>query len=290
MLLNETVERLNKEYEKTKGTTIQQCSIELYEVSDSYDSKQVIQNIKTYAENHKGVTYVIAFHDSDYYSENTFDSHKRLVGVKGQKKSSHYHIGMTFPYRIILNDLAIALGIEDRWIMKVKKDSLMDGLYWYYTHLQYDESEKHHYDYKLFDTNIPDYLEYIINMYKTKLYVKQSDIITNFIQSIISIDTMISYVQFYKILYGLDYTLSEIKQYYQQLKDLLIEHNNEIALKIESQQDDMARKRFQKMVNEKMLSDHTCKLVDEFGTVVIENDNGKKYVLTNALVKEKKKK
>ena len=173
--------------------------------------------------------------------------------------------------------------------MKVKKESLMDGLYWYYTHEQYDEHEKHHYDYRLFDTNIADYLDYVIHMYRSKQLENQTDIITKFISDITSIDTVISYVQFYQILYSLDYTLSEIKQYYNQLKDLLIEHNNEVSKKMESMKDEEDRKRFQRYVNDKLITDHSCKLVDEFGTVIIENDNGKKYVLTNALVKEKKK-
>lgn len=159
--LQSIVERTKKEYEKKESVTIQQCSIELYEVSDTYDCQSVLQKLKTYCEDVKA-QYVIAFHNNDFYTENTFDDHKRLVGVKGDKKANHYHCVVHFPYRIKLSDLAIRLGIEDRWIMIIKKESGFDEMIWYITHEKYPEEIKTHYEYQSFDTNIMDYVEWIV--------------------------------------------------------------------------------------------------------------------------------
>ena len=131
-MLDETVKRMeNKKDDLPKSPTLQYCSIELYAVSDSYDSKLVLQKIKTGALPNK-TSYVIAFHDKDIFTENTFNSYKELIGVKGEPKKPHYHILLRLPYRIYRCDIANALGIEERWILKLKKELLLEICQRYY--------------------------------------------------------------------------------------------------------------------------------------------------------------
>lgn len=137
-MLDETVKRLeNKKDDLPQSPTIQYCSIELYEVSDSYDCKQILSRIKESALPNK-TSYVIAKHDKDVFTENTFNSYKELIGVKGEPKKPHYHVLIRLPYRMYRCDLALALGIEERWILKLKKESDFDNMIWYLTHEKYE--------------------------------------------------------------------------------------------------------------------------------------------------------
>ena len=195
--IKKLVEKLNKEkeYEKEKSVTLQQCSIELYEVSDSYDCQSVLQKLKTYCEDVKA-QYVIAFHNNDFYTENTFDDHKRLVGVKGDKKANHYHCVIHFPYRIKMSDLALRLGIEDRWIMIIKKESGFDEMIWYITHEKYPEEIKTHYEYQSFDTNIMDYVEWIVQAKRNAILQGNKNIVNDFLEIVKDYDKKISYQQY----------------------------------------------------------------------------------------------
>lgn len=123
--------------EENEAKTIKQCSIELYEVSDSYDSKQILSNIKEFALSNQ-TAYVIVFHDKDVFTEDTFNSYKQLVGRKGEPKKPHYHVLLKFPYRMNLGDVALRFGIEERWILKLKKESDFDRMIWYVTHEAYE--------------------------------------------------------------------------------------------------------------------------------------------------------
>ena len=93
---------------------------------------------------------------------------------------------------------------------------------------------------------------------------------------------------FYNYLYDEGYTLNEIKEYYNQLKDILIEHNNELNSP-QHVQHSIDKKVMESRVKDRKSMDNCMKLVDTFGATTIENDN-KKYVLTNAKVKERKTK
>lgn len=282
--LQQVVERTKKDYEKKESVTIQQCSIELYEVSDSYDCKSVLQKLKTYCEDVKA-QYVIAFHDNDFYSENTFDDHKRLVGLKGDKKANHYHCVIHLPYRIKLSDLAIRLGIEDRWIMIIKRESGFDEMIWYVTHEAYPSDIKTHYEYQSFDTNIMDYVEWLVNAKRTKLEQGNKNIVHDFIEIVDGYDKKISYQQFYQIFQGLEYGINDVKQYYQMLKDIMMSHNAEQYV-MENTDNIVDRKFIEAKAKDKNMMENLEKTVDSFGCVTID-DNGKKYVLTNAQIKRK---
>ena len=148
---------------------------------------------------------------------------------------------------------------------------------------------KHHYDYHAFDTNISDYVEYIVNIQRAKLE-QCSNVVNDFISFSYSMnDHKITLQMFYNYLYDEGYSLSEIKEYYNQLKDILIEHNNELNSP-QHVQHVIDKKVMEERVKDRRSMDNAMKLVDTFGATNIENDNGSKYVLTNAMVKERKTK
>lgn len=147
---------------------------------------------------------------------------------------------------------------------------------------------KHHYDYKLFDTNIQDYVEYIVRINRSKIE-NAKNIVSDFLSFCYSLnDQKINYKMMYDLLYDNEYSLSDIKQYYNQLNDILKEHNrlmdNENYV-----QHYIDKKLLERNIKDKKSFDNMIKLVDMFGATTIENDN-KKYVLTNAQVKERKTK
>lgn len=279
--VQQIVEKTKKERTKGLNETIKQCSIELYEVSNSYDCKSVIQNIKNVAESLKA-SYVIAFHDKDIFTENTFDSNHQLVGRKGEPKKSHYHIQMQFSSRQNIGDLALKIGVEDRWILRLKHDYDFDNMIVYDTHENY--IDKHHYDYHDFDTNISEYVEFLVEKNRDKLEQAEMNIVYDFINVLSQYDKPMSYPLFYETLYSLGYSISDIKPFYQMLKDILLDHN----AKCVCQQDineTAERKLVEWKINDRRAFESAIKSVDTFGYVTVEH-NGKKYVLTNAQIKK----
>lgn len=148
---------------------------------------------------------------------------------------------------------------------------------------------KHHYDYHDFDTNIPDYVEYIVSVNRAKME-QCSNVVNDFISFSYSLnDHKITWQMFYNYLYDEGYSLSEIKQYYNQLKDILMEHNNELNSS-QHVQHEIDKRVMEERVKDRQSMNNAIALVDTFGATTIENDNGNKYVLTNAMVKERKTK
>lgn len=146
---------------------------------------------------------------------------------------------------------------------------------------------KAHYDYHNFDTNISEYVEYIVNIQRQRKE-QISNIVNDLLAYSNSIDDMkISYQMFYGYLYDEGYTLSEIKEYYNLLKDILMEHNRNMDNPAHVQHE-IDKRVMEGRVKDKKSWENAEKIVDEFGATVIENDNGKKYVLTNAMTKERK--
>lgn len=146
---------------------------------------------------------------------------------------------------------------------------------------------KHHYDYHEFDTNIPEYVEYIVNVNRVKLE-QCSNVVNDFISFSYSLnDHKITWQMFYNYLYDAGYSLKDIKDYYSQLKDILIEHNREFDSP-QHVQHLIDKRVMEGRIKDKNSIDNAMKLVDTFGATTIENDDGNKYVLTNAMVKERR--
>ena len=138
---------------------------------------------------------------------------------------------------------------------------------------------KHHYDYKMFDTNIPQYVEYIVNLNRNKME-QVNHIINSFIQFAYSFDDRkITYQMFYNFLQDEGYSMHDIKDSYQQLKDIMLEHNN-MYNSPSRLQHEIDKKVLESRINDKKSFDSMTRLVDTFGATTIETGD-KKYVLSN---------
>lgn len=282
--LQETADRIKKDYTQDSSVTAKAVTIEIYEVSESYDSVLVLKKIKEYC-NEKGTQYAIMKHDQDIFSKDTFSKDHRLLGRKGQKKDTHYHINLYFKNRVHISDLSIAFGIEDRWIQKLKKDQDFDNMLIYCTHIRYDESEKHHYEPSLYDSNIQDYINALYDVEIEKQESAQDNIVCFLSKYLVSFDKKMSYQSMIDVLLKNDYEINQILKYYRILSDLVREHNNNMDYNDLSNAVAKARADAD-MVNQDRL-DKISGLADTFGTTKIEI-NGKTYMLTN-IEKEGKK-
>lgn len=256
----------NKEYTQEQKT-LKYCSIELYPDSKSYNFDKVYSNLKEYCNLHH-TSYVSMFHDSDYYSENTFNSYKELIGVKGEKKKSHYHVLLSFANRVGLNDIALAFGIEDRWIKILKHDYDFDNMIVYLTHIKYDESVKHHYSPSLFDSNILDYCKFIYDHALKQLESESNNPVqyTMYVLKGLSHKTRVTDI----VSVLLDtFDLNVINKYYRIIRDLVFEHNQNVD--VEEKEEILTEKIKGAQVKEKLEDDIRIRnLVDSFGCTDIE--------------------
>lgn len=145
---------------------------------------------------------------------------------------------------------------------------------------------KRHYDYREFDTNIPEYVAFVVQTMRSRSD-QCCNIVNDYIGYLEMISCRCSYQMMYNSLYQMGYNLSEIKQYYNQLNDILKEHNNDTKV-IQYENNLIDRKLANKLADSKNALDKAMHIVDEFGICTIENDD-KKYVLTNAQVKKGKR-
>lgn len=219
-------------FTKPIGMTIKYCSLLLYEKSDSYGGrtgKDIIDEIVKLSEEMK-FNYSYIFHDDDYFEEDTFDSNKNLIGVKGEKKDNHYHVVIGFRYRIVLSDFALKLHIEDRFIEKLKKEIDYDNMLIYLTHIR--SPNKHEYEFQSVHSNILDYNRYLYEKALEQLEDNKKNIINHCIDFIKSKKSKkIRYIDLYNYLVGMDIGINEYNKYYRIIKDLVIDHNQLIAIR-----------------------------------------------------------
>lgn len=221
----------DKEY-TTDQKTCGQCSIELYPDSTSYNFKVVLCNILYYCFKNKAV-YHYMHHDQDYYNDTTFDSFKKVIGVKGQAKKHHVHIAIKFKSRVAINDICLEFGIEDRWLKILKHDYDFDNMIVYQTHILYNESEKHHYSINDGKTNISDYAHYLYDKAVEKAERKQDNIcvyVLNYLEKLNGKTNTANIMQY--VLMNDDYTLYQFNQYYRIIKDMIFDHNKNFDIKV----------------------------------------------------------
>lgn len=223
--LQKLIKKINdSDKHEQEQKTLKFCSIEIYEVSKDYDSKKVIESIKDYCASHN-CKYAIMLHNNDFYTKDTFDSDFRLIGHKGDKKANHYHCLIAFKNRVGLNDIAIAFGVEDRWIKILKHDYDFDNMVVYLTHIKYDPLVKTHYSPTLFDSNIQDYCSYLYDQVVSDMESEQNNICTFVIAYLHTLEKKCTYESLIMAIFQGGYGLNEYNKYYRVIKDLLIEHN-----------------------------------------------------------------
>lgn len=280
--IKQIIERLPEKDNSMNGMTLQNCSIELYPDTESYNFGEVMNNINFYC-SQNDCQYAIMLHDQDYYSEDTY-SNRELIGRKGQKKSDHYHYLIHFPHRVVLTTIADKFGIEPRWIKRLKKDQDFDNMLIYCTHIRYDDKIKHHYEPDNYNTNIMDYIRYLYDLELKKIDDVQKNIVNDTITILKSEDHKYSVERLVLDLENLDYGINDILKYYRILKDLIVEHNQEIERMniIENAK----AKAYQTAYMEK---NQMFDLADAFGSTEIERDEKNYYLVRTEKGKKKGK-
>lgn len=275
------VDRLPKKDNDLNGMTMQNCSIELYPNTESYDFADIMHNLNDYCTEHN-CQYAIMHHDQDIYYQDTY-SDRVLIGRKGQPKADHYHYLIHFPHRMVLTDFADKIGIEPRWIKRLKKDQDFDNMLIYLTHIRYPEDEKHHYPVDDFNSNITDYIRYLYDLEIQKQEQVQNNIVNDTIEILKSdLDHKFSIERIIIDLETYDYQISDILKYYRIIKDLVYEHNIQIeSLTIIDQAKAEAMK---KAYNDKV---EMFNVADTFGSTKVEF-NDKNYMLVRTEKGKKK--
>lgn len=223
-MLEETAKRVKKDDSQNKEITMQHCCLELYPDSESYKFTQVMSLLTDYIEQ-KGVQYAYMYHDKDFYVDDKYSNHE-LIGRKGELKKPHYHIVLHFKHYVNLGDLALYLGIEKRWIKKLKKDSDFDNLLIYCTHIRYPPEIKHHYPVDDYTSNIMDYIRYLYDLELARIQAQGEN--KNIIYKTIEILESNQNVRFSlkKMINELNkYDINVLNKYYRIIKDLIYEHN-----------------------------------------------------------------
>ena len=250
--LSDTVQKTKKEFDEPDSVTFQYCMLEIYEKSDDYKGKtgkDIIELIKQSSD--KFYNYSIMFHDQDFYSENTFDKYKNLIGVKGQKKSNHYHVVLGFRYRVRLSDIALKFGIPDRFIQKLKKEIDYDNMLVYLTHIKYDDNVKHHYPIDDIDSNIYDYNLYLYDKALSEIEISSHNIV-NETYSILQTHKSKRYktMDIYQALILKGYGVNEFNKYYRVIKDMVIEHNLDLGQRDDAKATRMRLHQVQRQLDE----------------------------------------
>lgn len=144
---------------------------------------------------------------------------------------------------------------------------------------------KHHYNYQEFDTNITEYVSMIVEI--NRLQKEQVSIISTYRSYLNNLECTTTLDNMYDVLLQ-EYSESDIKSSYYQLRDLLRDHNAKFRTEqFVSHQID--KKLIEGRIADKHSLETMVHMVDEFGVCRFEND-GKQYCITNARVKIRKEK
>lgn len=163
--LQYTVEKLPKS-EKPVTTKIQQFNLLLYPDTDDYVCTEVLSKV----ENDEHISsYAYIAHTQDYFTEDTYDKHGHLLGRLGERKKDHVHVSVSLKSKMPLTDVAMFLGISQRFIEKTKS---FDSSLLYLCHT--NAEDKHQYNIDEVHTNIRGYIEYLQSTYETKYTPVQS--------------------------------------------------------------------------------------------------------------------
>lgn len=222
--LTNTVDRTQKEYDAPVGLTLQYCALEIYEESEDYgrSGQSIIDQIIA---NDKKCSYAIMKHDNDFFSENTFNYRKELIGTKGQKKKNHWHVIIGFPYRVSLSDVALWLNIPDRFITKLKGEKDFDNMLVYLTHIKYPEDQKTHYPMDLLISNITEYVQFLYDRALKEIEENQTNIVTYVIGYLIDVHHKIDYSKLITDL-QINYQINDVLKYLRIIEKLVQEHNH----------------------------------------------------------------
>lgn len=189
---------------------------------ENVKNKLKCESCKDYFKN----SHIIIDHDNDVYDEDTFDEHFRLLGKKGELKKPHTHLYIMTNTEFTTSDFCKKLGIKyNSYTVKTPKPSSFESCIVYSIHL--NSPTKYQYARTLIDTNIKEYVDYVLDNYNC--YYNPLTFCIQYLNMDIHKDKKVSFKTFLT-----DYVSSEFCDYkslqknYSMIRDMINEHNREI--------------------------------------------------------------
>lgn len=261
---------------KTIGLTI-----ELYPEDENYDCDKVLKAIVERC-TELDCLYAYCLHDNDFFSENTFDSNKRLIGRKGQKKKNHYHVVIMFNYPTVIGDFMLSIGFSQiRFVKKLKKPLEVDNMILYLSHIKYPNKHQYHNNGDVtgyIESNRFDYCNYLHLTYHPKSAIKYAIKLSQ--------ENTHRYIRKEDVFLACDEAEIGYDDYlkaYRVVKDIIDEHNRELEIISPNLEKAYVRQMSEMNKKEESLkkSDKAIReLAETFGSIRVEFD-GKEMMVVN---------
>lgn len=288
------VETLDKNADDTNSFLEKKAiglTIELYQQTTDYDCDKVLKKIVEYCE-HYDCLYAYCLHDSDYFTDNTFNSRRELIGRKGEKKQNHYHVVIQFNYETVIGDFVAKLDIPDedkfcRFIKKLRKPMEIDNMLLYLSHIKYPNKHQYHDNNditKYIKSNRLEYVNYLHLTYHPKSAIKYTIKLSQDFEG--------RYLRKEDVFLACDEAEIGYDDYlkaYRVIKDIVDEHNRELEIVSPKLEKAYMRMAEEKKADEKktaMNEKRIRELAETFGCLRVEFD-GKEMMVVN--VPERKK-
>lgn len=249
-----TVERLPPS-DKANTHKVDKFNMLLYVEDEKVNASEVIEKLKEW-DKVSAVSYIL--HDSDYFNEDTFATDGHLIGRVGEKKQNHYHVTVHLVYRCTISDIAMHLGVAQRFIETCKS---YEGSLNYLTHI--NAPEKHQYPIELVVSNVKEYVEYLYNNFIPKM-----DILA-LCRKYCTIDEFPCFTRFIDWLYeNNSMDLSHARKDWAIVRDYLNEYKSKLPKGIAEYEAEVQRHKNNLEFIAKICSiteDHTARMYDEDG-------------------------
>lgn len=246
----------SKKKEEPKKASIQQFNMLLYADDSKYIATDILDRIKN---DEHIVSYAYILHDKDFYDVDTFDIHGKLLGKQGEHKKNHYHVCVSLNNKTPISDIALWLGVPQRFIQKTKD---FKGSILYLTHK--NAPDKHQYSVNDVITNISEYHKYLYDNYEPR-----RDVIPLLFSYLASTDNP-TYTDFIKY-YGVDHAY-EVRKMWALARDIIAENKNQMARLQENYKNDLE---FHRQHQQGL-----GKLLEQFKKVSYTDDTGKFHQVT----------
>lgn len=272
--IKEIVEKSEKDYSK-EPIQIKAFTMVIYKDTTDYNCDDVINKVIEYVSKKNG-SYAYCVHDKDIVSEDEYNELGFIIHKLGEIKKSHIHIVAHLPYYVNINDIAVYIGIEDRWIQAVKPKKVPNALL-YLTHIKY--KDKYQYPLSCINSNIKDYIQYL---YYNYINNSNKNILRYAITYIYNNPLPVNLKKIYEYLIeDCEFSIDDYKKYYLIIKDLVKENRDNQEVQ------DIKDMEYSKGYNDSTSHyENQFRLADNFGMTKIEYNN-KHYILMQDVKKGK---
>lgn len=285
-MLEETIQR-TKELKtmplengiETEKRTMSCCMCIIYRDTENYNCDTLLSDLSKWCETNF-MQYSYIYHDNDYYLEDTFDNHTlKIQHYKGEKKKEHYHFVIKFNKQIDVIGFSQKFNIPQNQI-EIYKPKNLDKALIYLTHVK--QKKKYQYSYNDVLGNISDYVRFL-----NEKYISTFPILRFVNESLKNQNRYITKSEMLNILLENGFTEHEYKDFYNIIRDLLIEHND-YSINYNKGLEEGQKKGLQIVSQIKRNEDNISKLTNIFDTCTIVDEKGNKTKIMS-IGKENKK-